>query len=388
MVVSILESQDQLTSTKIVNRLLEEYRKIAGKDGEMKMALLTKQKGWKKGKSGHKATNKSTKKCSACSKSGHIEEECWTKHPELRPKKGNPGESSKKSTRVAMSASFKKATSTDDKLANPQHWFLDSCASQHFSPHKDLFETFKEFAEPCEIETAEGITHGTGTGSIVITIIGENRLYEVELQNVIYAPKMEANLLSAVTLYDLGYEISMKPGKGVNIIKDDVIIGKTVRHGKVFRVQTLSNSAYSAVKAKSAKPEPEPESLDIWHRRLAHLGKDNVLKLQDLATGIAVDTNYELGVCEPCQEGKQTRQSSHEPAKRAKEPGELVHSDLCGPITPPSVGGHKYAGTFTDDATRTTVVVSLKTKTAAELLERFKEYKEEEIVVQSLPKQG
>src|SRR5205814_1459139 len=217
--------------------LLEEYRKIAGnKDGEMKMALLTNrgQKAGKRGKSGHKATDKSTKKCSVCSKSGHTEEECWTKHPELRPKKGNPsGESSKKSSRIAMSASFKKATSTDDKLANPQYWFLDSCASQHFSPHKDLFETFKEFAEPCEIETAEGITHGTGTGTIVITIISENGLYEVELQNVIYAPKMEANLLSTVTLYDLGYEISMKPGKGVNIIKNDVIIGKTVRHGKV-----------------------------------------------------------------------------------------------------------------------------------------------------------
>ena len=96
-----------------------------------------------------------------------------------------------------------------------------------------------------------------------------------------------------------------------------------------------------------------------------------------LATGIAVDTNYEIGICEPCQEGKQTRQPSHEPAKRAKRPGELVHSDLCGPITPPSVGGHKYAGTFTDDATRMTVIIPLKTKTAAELLERFKEYKEE-----------
>ena len=82
------------------------------------------------------------------------------------------------------------------------------------------------------------------------------------------------------------------------------------------------------------------DTATIWHRRLAHLGKDNVLKLQDLATGIAVDTNYEIGICEPCQEGKQTRQPSHEPAKRAKRPGELVHSDLCGPITPPSVGGH------------------------------------------------
>ena len=56
----------------------------------------------------------------------------------------------------------------------------------------------------------EGITHETDTDNIVIMIIDELRLYEIELQNVIYTPKMEANLLSAVTLYDLEYKISIK----------------------------------------------------------------------------------------------------------------------------------------------------------------------------------
>ena len=72
---------------------------------------------------------------------------------------------------------------------------------------------------------------------------------------------MEINLLSIVILYNLEYEISMKSGKEVNIIKNDVIIEKILRHGKIFRMQILSNSAYSTVKVKSVKPEPE--SLNI-----------------------------------------------------------------------------------------------------------------------------
>ena len=38
---------------------------------------------------------------------------------------------------------------------------------------------------------------------------------------------------------------------------------------------------------------------------------------------------------------------------------------------------HQYIDTFTNDATRMTVIIPLKAKTTVELLERFKEYKEQ-----------
>ena len=78
VVVSIFESQNQFIFTMIINRLLEEYRKIiGGKNGEMKMALLTNQasKTDKKKKSGYKIKVKSIKHCFICSKAGHVEEE-------------------------------------------------------------------------------------------------------------------------------------------------------------------------------------------------------------------------------------------------------------------------------------------------------------------------
>src|SRR3984885_8177707 len=95
--ISILEAQDDVTSTIIINRLLEEYRKfLITKPEETKMALLTNQgrranqKGGKS-KSGRNSNSTSSPKfdgkCHHCSKHGHKEDQCWIKHPALKPEK-------------------------------------------------------------------------------------------------------------------------------------------------------------------------------------------------------------------------------------------------------------------------------------------------------------
>jgi len=65
---------------------------LVGVTGEkMKMAWLTNHgnKTGKRGKFSNKAKKQTAKTCTVCQREGHIEEECWTKHPELRPTKGN-----------------------------------------------------------------------------------------------------------------------------------------------------------------------------------------------------------------------------------------------------------------------------------------------------------
>src|SRR5208282_2088815 len=81
--ISILEAQDDVTSTIIINRLLEEYRKyLITKPEETKMALLTNQgkranqKGGKS-KSGRNSNSKFDGKCNHCSRRGHREDQCW-----------------------------------------------------------------------------------------------------------------------------------------------------------------------------------------------------------------------------------------------------------------------------------------------------------------------
>ena len=65
----------------------------------------------------------------------------------------------------------------------------------------------------------------------------------------------------------------------------------------------------------------------------------------------------------------------HRAATRAKEPLELIHSDLCGPIDPTTYGRMNYYVLFTDDFTRMSHIYPLKRKTSVDVLEKFREYK-------------
>eukprot|EP00253_Pinus_taeda_P027966 PITA_27966 len=78
--------------------------------------------------------------------------------------------------------------------------------------------------------------------------------------------------------------------------------------------------------------------------------------------------------CECCILGKKHHESFLKGvAYREKQPLELVHTDLCGPMRTQSIGGNCYFLTFIDDYSRKTWVYFLKQK--SETFARFKEFK-------------
>ena len=81
-----------------------------------------------------------------------------------------------------------------------------------------------------------------------------------------------------------------------------------------------------------------------------------------------------LSPCESCILAKHHRESFPKGMSyRAKVPLEIVHSDICGPMKMPSLGGSIYFLTFIDDFTRKTWVYFLKYK--SETFEKFKEFR-------------
>jgi hypothetical protein len=78
--------------------------------------------------------------------------------------------------------------------------------------------------------------------------------------------------------------------------------------------------------------------------------------------------------CSDCLVGKQHRDAIPKQAMwRATMKLELIHSDICGPISPKSNGGNMYFITFIDDFTRKTWVYFLQEKSNA--FEIFKVFK-------------
>ena len=218
---------------------------------------------------------------------------------------------------------------------------------------------------------------GTSIGTITLTILGKDDIEtELKLNDVIYAPNMTSNLFSLAATYDRGFETRITPGYGLRIFHRETLVATTVRvHGGLFRLRTTTDS-YTIVARQAPETTPELD-INIWHRRMGHLGEDYVRKLARMADGVEIKVRTTVGVCEPCLEGKQHRQPSHKLATRAKEPLELIHSDLCGPIDPTTYGGTNYYLLFTDDYTRMTRIYLLKKKSSACVLEKFKEYKSE-----------
>lgn len=94
----------------------------------------------------------------------------------------------------------------------------------------------------------------------------------------------------------------------------------------------------------------------MWHRRLKHL---SFQALHHLSTSTAARGIPNLPLikasCEQCHIGKQFRKSTPKKSiTRAAAPLELLHSDLCRPISPPSICKAQYFMNITDDFSRKT----------------------------------
>ena len=292
----------------------------------------------------------------------------------MKPEKNRRDEKNERPIYALMATSM--SATVPKRQSDPHVWFTDSGASDHFSPHRDLFETFHKLEEPIYIETAEGTAMGTGQRTITITVLGKDDIEtELQLNDVIYAPSMSSNLFSLMAAYDRGYETRITPAYGLRIFHEDVLITNSVRvAGGLFRLKTPTDAFAYAAQVTEWTRELD---INIWHRRMGHLGEDNVRKLAKMVDGMGIKVRTTVGVCEAYLEGKQTRQPSHQPATRATEPLELIHSDLCEPIDPTSYGGTNYYVLFTDDYTRMTHIYPLKKKSSVDVLERFREYKPE-----------
>jgi transposase InsO family protein len=125
------------------------------------------------------------------------------------------------------------------------------------------------------------------------------------------------------------------------------------------------SAAYALTIAYAARADTP----NLWHRRLGHLGYDNLAKLTTMATGISIDPSdfkaTSADTCDACTLGKQHRQPFNASTSFTHKPLELLHTDLCGPMPVPSHGGSLYFMTILDDYTGYSHIAPLRRKSDA-----------------------
>jgi hypothetical protein len=89
-------------------------------------------------------------------------------------------------------------------------------------------------------------------------------------------------------------------------------------------------------------------------------------------------TSFDFESYETCEAyllGKRTKMPFSGFSERASNLLELIHTDVCGPISTRTRGGYQYFITFTDDLSRYGYVYLMKHK--SETFEKFKEFQSE-----------
>ena len=117
------------------------------------------------------------------------------------------------------------------------------------------------------------------------------------------------------------------------------------------------------------------ELCELWHGRMAHLHHPSLGLLRQMVTGLPEFSTGQSDVCRGCALGKYTRTAFPSSDSQAAGTLDLIHSDLCGPMSFVSLRGYEYYVTFIDDHSRKTWIYFLKSKKSEEVLQRFQEFK-------------
>ena len=234
-------------------------------------------------------------------------------------------------------------------------WCLDTGATHHMTGRQEFFaELDSNVRGSIKFGDASGMEI-KGVGSVILTAeSGEHRL----LTGVYYIPALRNSIISLGQLDKNGSRVEIKDG--VMRIWD--------RHRRLIVKVTKGTNQLYVLKVQVAQPlclvARRDDEAWQWHERFGHLHFEALKRLsaKEMVRGLPCLDHVEQ-LCDVCVLTKQRRlpfpqQSSF----RAKERLELVHGDLCGPVTPATPGGRRYFLLLVDDLSRYMWVMVLGSK--------------------------
>ena len=221
-------------------------------------------------------------------------------------------------------------------------WYLDNGASNHMSGNILFFDTVDEtitgkvrFGDDSRIDIR-------GKGSVRFIFKGGEKKI---LSNVYYIPGLKSNIVSLGQATESGCELRMKDDQLLLFDRGGKLMVKTTRsRNRLYKVTLQADN----IQCLSLKATTESSR---WHARLGHVNHETIKTMinKKLVEGLP-DITVNKETCVSCLLGKQTRQPfPKETSYRAVKPLELIHGDLCGPITPPTPAHKRYVLVLIDD---------------------------------------
>ncbi|KAK1698800.1 hypothetical protein QYE76_015497, partial [Lolium multiflorum] len=250
-------------------------------------------------------------------------------------------------------------------------WVFDTGSVAHICNSKQELRNKRSLAR-------DEVTMRVGNGSKVDVIaVGTLPLHlpsglVLNLNNCYLVPALSMNIISGSCLMQDGYSFKSE-NNGCSIYMSNVFYGHAPEMNGLFLLNLDSSDTHvHNIDAKRIKLNDN--STYMWHCRLGHIGVNRMKKLH--SDGLLESLDFEsLDRCEACLMGKMTKTPFSGTMERATDLLEIIHTDVCGPMSVASRGGYRYVLTFTDDLSRYGYIYFMKHK--SETFEKFKEFQSE-----------
>jgi hypothetical protein len=221
-------------------------------------------------------------------------------------------------------------------------WICDTGATNHMTGSRAAFADLDTVVCGTVRFGDDSMAEIEGRGTILFSCKnGEHR----SITGVYYIPRLMANIVSLGQLEEANYDIHLRRG-GMEIREPGGrLLARIPRAGNRLYMLNVDVARPMCLAARGE------ESAWRWHARLDHINMPALRKMarEELVRRLpAIEQVNQL--CKACLAGKQRRTAFLDYAQwRVERALELVHGDLCGPVTPATPSGNAYFLLLVDD---------------------------------------
>ena len=269
----------------------------------------------------------------------------------------------------------KSNRASESKSNRAVRFNVDSGTSDTLIGNKDEINIYSKILKP--IQTANGqFMNATAIGSVPGA--------SLTLQSALLCPDVAENLLSVARLEDQGLDTLFSKGKvyvGRNAIMNDIVVSGERQNSSYYleierrEAEECKHTCNYSSDAPIVSSKAFLSNIDEVHLKFNHLNEKDLLRLvkENLTTDLTIDCNSKLSCCESCLIGKSRKGTTPKVSTfKSTRIGELIHTDVCGPINPKGKSGARFFLTFVDDYSRFVTLFCLKSKD--EVYAKFHEF--------------
>jgi hypothetical protein len=155
-------------------------------------------------------------------------------------------------------------------------------------------------------------------------------------EKIIYVPGLKKNLISVAVLESKGYIVAFSKGKALMWPSNESMSSTMTIEAQEGGLYKVTGQVIQALYHEMINP------CELWNKRFGHLNYNALPGLQKMVIGMPVFAFEHDSICRGCALGKNTKKAYPHSNRKTNGILDLVHSDLCGSMTAPSMNDFLY----------------------------------------------